>query len=258
MPLAQAADGASLNYEVHGSGAPLALVHGITESLRTWDPLVEDLAEDHRVIAVDLRGHGRSSRTPPYDPFTMGLDLHCVLEHAGATDALLVGHSLGGVVVTTHAAMFPSGAVVNIDQPLELSGFHAMAKQIEPMLRGDAQTFNAVLDQLMNSLAGPLPRDERDRIESHGSREQEVVLGVWDMVLNSNPDELQAAMREAVANITVPYLTILGAENDGYAAWLGALIPTATVEVWPGDGHFPHLVEPRRFVQRIRDLERDR
>lgn len=251
MPTAQTPDGATINYEVNGAGPVVVLVHGITESLRTWDPLVDDLATDHHVVAVDLRGHGHSSRTPPYDPFTMGTDIHAVLEHAEASDPLLVGHSLGGVVVTTHAAMFPVRAVINIDQPLELTGFHAMAKQMEPVLR-DPATFDATIVQLMDVLAGPLPKDERDRIESHGSREQDVVLGVWDMVLTSSPEELEIPMREALANITVPYLTILGEEIDGYEGWLKALIPTATVETWPGDGHFPHLIEPERFLQRLR------
>jgi pimeloyl-ACP methyl ester carboxylesterase len=251
MPIAHAPDGASLNYEVNCVGPAVVLVHGITESLRSWDPLVEDLATDHHVISIDLRGHGHSSRTPPYDPFTMAADIQPVCEHAEVTEPLLVGHSLGGVVVTTHAAMFPVRGVVNVDQPLELTGFHAMAKAMEPMLR-DPQSFHATMHQVMDALAGPLPKDERARIESHGSAEQDVVLGVWDMVLNSTPEELEIPMRAALANIKVPYLTILGNEVEGYESWLKALVPAATVETWPGDGHFPHLVEPERFLQRLR------
>ncbi len=254
MPIARAADGAELSYEVTGAGAPIVLVHGITESRRTWDPLVEDLAADHRVIAVDLRGHGQSSRTAPYDPFTMGTDIQAVIEHANVARPLTIGHSLGGVVVTTHAAAFPVRGVVNIDQPLELTGFHAMAKQMEPMLR-DRASFDGLMDQLMDALAGPLSAQERARIDSHGSRTQDVVLGVWDMVLTSPLEDLEASIHDALANVNARYLTILGNEVDGYQAWLEDRVPTATVETWPGDGHFPHLVEPERFLERVRDFE---
>ena len=66
----------SIDYFAAGEGRPLALVHGITESRRTWDPLLAPLiAAGYRVIAVDLRGHGGSSRVAPYDLATMAGDL---------------------------------------------------------------------------------------------------------------------------------------------------------------------------------------
>jgi pimeloyl-ACP methyl ester carboxylesterase len=62
---ATASDGASIAYEVVGDGPPIVLVHGIIESRRSWDPLIAPLAREHRVVAVDLRGHGASDRRPP-------------------------------------------------------------------------------------------------------------------------------------------------------------------------------------------------
>ena len=52
---------------------------------------------------------------PPYDPITMAGDLREVIEDAGADDALLVGHSLGGIVVTMYASQFDTRAVINVD-----------------------------------------------------------------------------------------------------------------------------------------------
>ena len=49
-----------LAHDIHGEGPLLVLIHGITENRQTWDPLLEDLATDHRVLRGDLRGHGDS------------------------------------------------------------------------------------------------------------------------------------------------------------------------------------------------------
>lgn len=245
-----------LAYEVTGDGAPLVLIHGITDSRHAWDPLIPALAADHTVIAVDLRGHGQSERVPPYDPFTMANDIGALLADAGITEPLVVGHSLGGVIATVLASEYSTRAVVNVDQPLELGGFKEALASMEPMLRGDDATFHAAIDGLMDALAGPLPADERARIDAQASPEQDVVLGIWGTVFESSAEDLDALFRDIASRVTVPYLTILGNEIDGYESWLKERIPTATVEAWPGTGHFLHLVERERFVERVRAFER--
>jgi pimeloyl-ACP methyl ester carboxylesterase len=214
------------------------------------------LAAGHQVIAVDLRGHGSSSRLAPYDAFTMAADVHAVVEDAHAREPLLIGHSLGGVVATVYASQFAARGVVNVDQPLELSGFREMLRTVEPMLRGDERSFRSVIDGIMELLAPPLPDDERARLRAHSSAEQDVVLGVWDLVLTAAPDEIDAVVRETATRVKVPYLALLGTDvGDTYEPWLTSLIPTSVVEVWPGDGHYLHLVEPERFVRRVREFE---
>ena len=72
--------GVSIDYFAAGEGRPVVLVHGITESRRAWDPLIAPLiAAGYRVIAIDLRGHGASSKVAPYDLATMAGDLGAVL-----------------------------------------------------------------------------------------------------------------------------------------------------------------------------------
>ncbi|HET9729553.1 MAG TPA: alpha/beta hydrolase [Acidimicrobiia bacterium] len=257
MPIAHTPDGAALAYDRAGAGSPLVLIHGITDSRRSWDPLIPMLAADHDVIAVDLRGHGQSSRTPPYDAFTLADDIVTVLDHAQAEHPMMIGHSLGGIVSTVYAARHEVRAIVNIDQPLELSPFHAGLSAFEPMLRGDAATFRSVMEAMTDAMFGPLPAAERSRLQAQWSPEQEVVLGVWDAVLTTSPEVLAEMSRELVSSVTAPYLTVLNDDVDGgYEVWLKEVMPTATIEVWPGSGHFPHLVDPQRFVQRVREFER--
>jgi pimeloyl-ACP methyl ester carboxylesterase len=252
---ATAPDGATIAYEVTGDGPPIVLVHGITESRRSWDPLIAPLARDHRVVAVDLRGHGESDRRPPYDVLTMAADTHAVVEAVGAREPLVVGHSLGGAVVSVYAAANPVRGVLNVDQPLEMRGFKALLEPLEPMLRGDEATFRSLIGQIFESLYGALSTEERARIQSLSHPEQDVVLGAWDLVLTATPEEMDELIRSTVQLVTAPYLAIAGSDpGEAYVAWLEDVIPTATFELWGDVGHYPHLVEPERFVQRIREL----
>ncbi len=245
--------GVTIGYDDQGNGPPLVLVHGITESRRTWDPLVPALAADRRVVAVDLRGHGSSTRQGPYDLATFAADVHDVLEALGiGGEAVLVGHSLGGTVVTAYAAAYPCRGVVNVDQPLDLGAFQASLQQLAPLLRGDEAEFNQALAMVFDAMRGPLSDAEAARIEAIRRPEQEVVMGVWSLVIDSPADQLDAVVRALASAVTVPYLSLHGLDpGDEYAGWLAERIPTATVERWPEHGHYPHLVEPERFVGRV-------
>lgn len=246
-----------LDHDRTGSGPALVLVHGITESRATWQPLLPMLAEEFDVVAVDLRGHGRSPRAAAYDPVSMATDLAETLDELGVTHPLVVGHSLGGVVATAFAAIARPRAVVNVDQPLRLAVFKETLGQLEPMLRGDAASFRAAIDLVFASMRGPLPDDEVARVEGARRADQQVVLGVWGTVFESTADELDATVAGLAGAVTVPYLSLHGIDpGEEYTAWLRGLVPTATVEVWPEQGHYPHLVHPARFVERIVDFDR--
>ena len=255
MPTATAPADATIVYEVAGEGPPIVLLHGITESRRSWDPLIEPLAREHRVVAVDLRGHGESDRRPPYDVLTMAADVHAVVEADGAAEPLVVGHSLGGAVASVYAAAYPVRAVVNVDQPLEMSGFKALLQPLEPALRGDDAGFQSLMRQILDSLYGALPAEERARIQSHTHPEQDVVLGVWDFVLTATPEQMDELITSTARMITAPYLALHGIDpGEEYAAWLRSVVPTASFELWPDLGHYPHLAQPQRFVERVRDF----
>jgi pimeloyl-ACP methyl ester carboxylesterase len=186
----------------------------------------------------------------------MAADIIGVTEAVGASEPLVIGHSLGAVIASLYAANAPARGVVNIDQPLQLGGFKELLESIEPMLRGDDASFQAVIRNVFDMLAGPLPASERERLLALAHPEQEVVLGVWGTVLDSDPAELDALMSSGLAAITVPYLALHGQPvGDTYEDWLTARIERATFEMWSGLGHYPHLMEPERFVARVREFE---
>lgn len=245
-----------LAHERTGSGPALVLIHGITESHETWRPLIQPLADEYDVVAVDLRGHGDSATGDAYDPVTLATDVLETVTALGMTSPLVIGHSLGGVVASAYAAIAKPRAVINIDQPLKLADFKDALGQLEPMLRGDTASFDTAISMIFDSMMGPLPADEAARIAGLRHARQEVVLGIWSTVFDSTGEQLDEVVEGLIAAVTVPYLSLHGIDPGvGYTHWLSRLMPTATVEVWPDQGHYPHLVQPTRFLERVVDFD---
>jgi pimeloyl-ACP methyl ester carboxylesterase len=245
-----------LSHDRHGAAddAPLVLVHGITESMHSWDPLVAALAETFDVLRVDLRGHGASPGGDGYDPLSLAGDVVETWTAAGFDTPTVVGHSLGGIVVTAAAVLAPTRSVVNVDQPLRLAAFKDGLAPLEPLLRGSRDEFDGALAAVFGSMHGPLPADEVARIGALRRAEPDVVLGIWGTVFSSTADELDATVTALAGGVTVPYLSLHGIDpGPEYHGWLTGLVPTAVVEVWPDHGHYPHLVDPARFLTRLSD-----
>ncbi|MEU1041916.1 alpha/beta hydrolase [Streptomyces sp. NPDC005907] len=99
-----------------GDGPPLLLLHGAGRTLADWAAVAPMLVHRHRVLAVDLRGHGRSPSGTWSLPEVLR-DLDAVLDECGIPDALPVGHSLGGLLAVLHALEHPGVApgAVNLD-----------------------------------------------------------------------------------------------------------------------------------------------
>ncbi|MBV1945710.1 alpha/beta fold hydrolase [Streptomyces sp. BV129] len=100
--------GARLHVEVHGAedAPPVVLSHGWTCSTAFWAAQIEELARDHRVIAYDQRGHGRSPYSPACSTDALADDLEAVLAAtlARGERALVVGHSMGGMTIMAAAS----------------------------------------------------------------------------------------------------------------------------------------------------------
>lgn len=252
---ATAPDGTSIAWSRVGTGDPVVLVHGITESAASFDPITERLAARNEVITLDLRGHGESGLAADYGLGAMAGDVAAVCTAAGVARPHLVGHSLGGAVVTAAGSMLDVASVVDIDQSLQLDTFKAQLAPAEEMLRDPGQ-YQLVVDAMFEMMMGELlPADERARIDRLRRADHDVVLGVWELLLTQPVDEIAATVDAALAGYDgrdVPYLAVFGIDpGDGYAAWLKQRITGSTVEYWADHGHYPHLVDAGRFVDRL-------
>lgn len=243
-------DGRDLAYEVHGEGPPLVTIHGITESMRSWDPVLPHLTPHRTVVLVDLPGHGGSEPTGAWGMDDLADDVAAVVEHLDLDAPQVLGHSLGGFVGTALAARHDTGAVVNVDQALALAAFKGALGPAEPMLRSEA--FPAVIGQMFEGFTAELDDAETARLTLLRSPSQSAVLGIWAPVFTQSVEQLDALVREMLAGIDVPYLAIHG-EDPGpeYRAWLDSVVPGAVVEVRSGGSHYPHLADPEGFAARV-------
>ena len=249
-------DGVALHTEVRGSGPPVVLVHGITESSEAWGPFVDRLAVDRTVLTVDLRGHGRSGDGDDRSTQRLATDVHDAVVAAGLDTVDVIGHSLGGMVAATYGALFEPRRVVVVDQPLALSGFRDQLLGAEDMLRGDG--FAAFMAAMFDEMSGPLDEVEGRRLTELRRPVQDVVLGIWAPVLEGPVEDLDALVEQIGSMISAPLLSLHGIDpGPEYAAWLTGLVPSAEVEIWADHGHYPPLVDPDRFLNRIEEFLAD-
>jgi pimeloyl-ACP methyl ester carboxylesterase len=138
-------DGTPISYETFGAGEPtLIFIHGWSCDARYWHSQVPYFSKKHRVIILDLAGHGHSgtARTK-YTMASFGEDVRAVAEAAGVRSAILIGHSMGGSVIAEAARLMP-------DRVIGLIGVDTLDNIEYPMTR----------EELTNMIA-PLGKDFR-------------------------------------------------------------------------------------------------
>src|SRR5688500_1388033 len=109
-------DGVDLAVRDHGgTGPPILLIHGAGQTLSDWSAMAPHLTARHRVIAMDLRNHGRSGSGPWAWDAVLG-DVAAVVDHFRLERPAVVGHSLGGMIAAMYGERFaPCRAAVNLD-----------------------------------------------------------------------------------------------------------------------------------------------
>jgi pimeloyl-ACP methyl ester carboxylesterase len=252
-------DGFEIVYDDSGDHLPVVWLHGINEDRWSWQTVTQQLAAELRCIRIDFRGHGESSHGGPYDAAALVSGLAAVIEATCITPPVVVGHSLGGIVATIGAATGLTGPVVSIDQPLRLRAFSELVQSLAPRLRDPVTYADALMeekiglgmDRVPDPVFGELERKTR-------TSDQEVVLDIWKPMLDGDSDEISAAdtaLEQLLREIKVPYLALHGQPvEDGYEQWLQTANPRAAFEYWEGSGHWLHLVDPDRFVRRLKQF----
>ena len=235
-------DGVVLAYEDTGSGyPPLVFVHGAACNRRFWDQQRWRFSSAHRVVTVDLRGHGESDA--PLERYTVRLfadDVAWTCTELGIERPVVVGHSLGGLVALDFASAYPDrvAAAVLIDPPLLAGGDRAeVVRDLVGGLRGpdpDA-AIRAYFARLLfgpydNAAARSWILDQVVLTEAH------VMSSVWGESLVSWDDE--AALRAC----RVPLLYIDAGTPNADLARAVELCPGLMIARTIGSGHFSPLV----------------
>ena len=101
-------NGVRLHYRIAGSGPPVVLLHGYTQTGHMWHPIVPSLSAQRTVIIPDLRGAGQSAKPESgYDKKTLAVDVHALTAALGFDRVAVVGHDIGLMVAYAYAAQFP-------------------------------------------------------------------------------------------------------------------------------------------------------
>ncbi len=134
-------DGTPISYEVHGAGEPtLVFVHGWSCDARYWREQVPHFSKRHRVVTIDLAGHGHSGMGREcYTMASFGEDVKAVTEAIGSRTVILVGHSMGGSVIAEAARLMPERVIglvgvdtlENVEYPMTLEALEAMVAPFE-------------------------------------------------------------------------------------------------------------------------------
>jgi pimeloyl-ACP methyl ester carboxylesterase len=172
MTTALSIDGVPIRYDVTGSGEPtLVLVHGWAFDRHLWDEQAPRLAARHRVVTLDLAGHGESGRQrAQWTLAALGEDVKAVVSAVAATKVVLVGHSMGGPVVLEAARRMPERlrGVVLVDTLLDVEE-RTPPEEVDSFARQLKADYETTVTQMAEAylFAPGTPAAVRERVLAH-------------------------------------------------------------------------------------------
>jgi pimeloyl-ACP methyl ester carboxylesterase len=252
-----------LHWAEVGSGRPLVLLHGLCDSHRTWFPVAPALARTHRVLMLDLAGHGESSR--PDASYTLEWHANLVgawLEQLGLDEVDLVGHSYGGGVaqwmllehrkrVRRLGLEAAGGLGREVGAALRWASFPFFVERFgQPFMSfGTTRALNAAggafSEEEITILAQFNARPGTARAFSRSVRD---VINGWGQHRHFLDRARDAPSLPPIAIFWGDDDTLIPAAHGVEAA---SLLEGAALTRFPGVGHFPHRQEPARYVQAL-------
>jgi pimeloyl-ACP methyl ester carboxylesterase len=218
----EADSGVRLRFRQAGVGEPVVLLHGFAASLEALASLGDSLSADHRVIALDLRGHGRSS--VPSDPdaygHEMGEDVVRLLDHIGVARAHLVGHSMGAVVSAYVATRHPDRvATATLIAPPFFEDSSVAAATLAPIVAelDSGGGFLAFIDRFIPEVPDSIASGmSAEMVSAH---DRAMLVGVMRTFPELGVGRAGVSAASVPALIVVGTLDTLRVEDRALAAW---------------------------------------
>lgn len=256
-----------------GTGPSVVLIHGMAGSLTTWDPVFEALSRTCDVIAIDLPGHGSSSRMRgDYSLGSLAASVRDVLAALEVKTATIVGHSLGGGIAMQFMYQFPERC-----ERLVLVSSGGLGREVTPMLRALAvpgaglalaggarlqhQRHLAAAGRLVRPLAGrvwnDLPYMLRQMATLDDPETRRSFLATIRAVIDVGGQGINATDRLHLA-VGLPTLIVWGEDDrmipSGHGHVAADLIPGCRFELIAGAGHYPHEDSPGLVARILADF----
>jgi 2-succinyl-6-hydroxy-2,4-cyclohexadiene-1-carboxylate synthase len=241
-----------LHVEVDGGGPRLVLVHGFTQTGRSWGPVAADLAGDHEVVRVDAPGHGESAALA-----TDMVDGARLLGEVGGT-ATYIGYSMGARLCLHLALARPDrvGALVLISGTAGIEDPVARrTRQLDDEWLASKVETVGVAEFVRNWLTQPLFAGLNEDSAGLQARLENTEAGLATSLRLAGTGA-QEPLWARLAELDMPVMAVTGAHDEAFtlrAEEMVDLIGTnATVAVVPGAGHAVHLEAPDSFLAAVR------
>ncbi len=232
-------------------GIPVVLLHGLTDSHRSYEPVLAELPDSIHAYAITARGHGEAGKPAGgYDAVQMAADVSAFMDAVGIDRAIVAGHSMGSWTARRAAELYPdrvlglvlAGCLATFDTPVMhelLASFSDLGDPIDPAYAREWQ---------LSTLARPVPDAFLDMIVEETCKPP---AHVWKAALSGLIDDQPAPAK----TITAPTWLIWGDHDalvprDHQDALLKA-IPGADLTVRVGGGHAFHWEDPPRYASEL-------
>lgn len=247
-------DGVKLYYEEAGSGPAIVFVHGWCCDHTHFANQFQHFSSTHRVVSVDLRGHGVSDK--PVEDYTMPLfadDVAFVLRQLGVEKAVAVGHSMGGNVISALASRHPDLVQAGIAVDSALLTTPGAKERLSPRIEAlSAPDYLPAALAMVNSMF--LPCDDPARCD-------EIRQGMTSVPQHTMVSAMQgnlAQTAETLGKIEQPFLLISAGWVPFDIATVREAVPNLSYAQTYGSGHFSMLEVPEQvnaMIERFLALE---
>lgn len=260
-------DGAILHFIESGRGQPLVLIPGWSQTAAMYKHQIEAFSKTHRVIAVDMRGHGESGKPPHgYRIARLALDLHELLEGLRLTNVAIAGHSMGCSVIWSYWDQFGAdrlSKMVLIDQAPAVTFWPGWSED-EKQLAGALFDGKGLYDTCA-ALVGPDGAKTTAGLvndlfftKSYSRTELEWVLAEnlkfpRESAARLLLDHCVQDWRDTIPRINIPTLVVGGKASfftPRSQEWIAQQIPGAQVSIFEaeeGGSHFMFMENPAKF-----------
>ena len=250
-----AKDGVPINYSVQGKGeSALVFIHCWSCDRRLWDNQVSVFAKEHRVVTIDLPGHGQSGQgRKSWSIESYADDVNTVITKLKLTRVILIGSSMGGPIALEATRRMPDRVVgiVPVDtlHNIENTIDPKMLEDVFKQLRADYKVaVTGLLNQFFFSPSTP-PAIKNRIISETTARPPELAITILEAIFKYRPApalrEVKVPIRAINADMTPTNLDV----NRKYAPQFDAVIIK-------GSGHYPMLEDPGRFNELLADFIR--
>jgi pimeloyl-ACP methyl ester carboxylesterase len=253
----QAPDGVTIAVQETGNpnGKPIVFIHGLLGSHLNWDEQTNSsVLKPYRLITYDMRGHGRSGKPDDVQSYQDGRrwadDLSAVLKASGAENPVLVGWSLGGVVLSNYLAAYGDngiGGFMYVDGVIDLK-----AELLTPHPQVYAGLASDDLRTYLDTVRTFLALCFETQPDQATFERLLANAATASSVMTKTTPSMTVSVAEGLPKATVPVLLLYGGKDDlvrpePSIARATELNPGVQTKIYPESGHAPFLEEAARF-----------